>query len=170
MVSALGYSQTTIWRENFNSYANGTENGTGTGFASQLWTTTITGKVWVQGGRLEATNLGAEGIWQTNAINVFGFESVSFNMDVATQADTSQFEQGSLYFIEEYRIDGAATWTQFENASGDSSPADILQSNCTVNLPSTESTLMMRIRFYNTSNYEYYFIDNVAVEGRLPYC
>ena len=170
LFSGLGYSQTTIWSENFNSYANGTENGAGIGFAPQNWTTTITGKVWVQGGRLEATNLGAEGIWQTNAINIFGFESVSFNLDVATQADTSQFEQGADYFIGEYRLDGAATWTQFENASGDSSPADFLQSSYTVNLPTTGNTLEIRIRFYNSANNEYYYIDNVSVAGTLPYC
>lgn len=170
LVSGLGYSQTTIWSENFNSYPNGTENGAGIGFAPNLWTTTITGKVWVQGNRLEATNLGAEGIWQTNAINIFGFETVSFNLDVATQADTGQFEQGSDYFIGEYRIDGATTWTQFENASGDSSPSDLLQSNYTVNLPATGSTLEIRIRFYNTANNEYYYIDNINVQGSLPYC
>ncbi|ASV28994.1 PA14 domain-containing protein [Maribacter cobaltidurans] len=167
--SGLSFGQTTIWSENFNSYANGTENGAGSGFAPQNWTTTITGKVWVQGGRLEATNLGAEGVWQTNAINIFGFESVSFNLDVATQADTSQFEQGSDYFIGEYRIDGAA-WTQFENASGDSSPSDLLQPSYSINLPTTGSTLEIRIRFYNTANNEFYYIDNVAVQGTLPYC
>jgi|GEM_PF-1037959 len=169
LISAFGYSQTTIWNENFNSYANGTENGIGVGFASQNWTTTITGKVWVQGNRLEATNLAAEGIWQTNTINIFGFESVSFSLDVATQADASQFEQGTDYFIGEYRIDGAA-WVQFENASGDSSPSDLLQSSYTVNLPTTGSALEIRIRFYNTANNESYYIDNVKVEGILPYC
>ena len=170
LVSTLGYAQTTIWSENFNSYPNGAENGAGGGFAPQNWTTTITGKVWVQGGRIEATNLGAEGIWQTNTINIFGFESVSFNLNVATQADTSQFEQGSDYFIGEYRIDGAATWTQFENASGDSSPSDLLQPSYSVNLPTTGSTLEIRIRFYNTANNEFYYIDNVVVQGTLPYC
>jgi hypothetical protein len=165
----FGVSQTTIWNENF-TYANGTENGTGTGFAPTAWTTTITGGVWVQGNRLEATNLGTEGQWQTNPINIYGFTAVSFSMDVATQSDASQFEAGTDYFIGEYRIDGAATWTQFENASGDSSPSDPLQPSYTVNLPTTGSTLEIRVRFYNTANNEYYYIDNVSVQGTLPYC
>ncbi len=167
---SLGYSQTTIWSENFNSYANGTENGSGSGFAPKGWTTTLTGKVWVQGNRIEANNLGTEGQWQTNPINIYGFTSVSFSMDVATQADASQFEAGTDYFIGEYRIDGAASWTQFENASGDTSPNDPLQSSYTVNLPTTGSTLEIRVRFYNTASNEYYYIDNVAVQGTLPFC
>ncbi|MEW2920182.1 PA14 domain-containing protein [Muricauda sp. ANG21] len=168
--TCLSFSQTTIWSENFNSYANGTENGTASGPSATAWTTTLTGAVWVQSNRIEANNLGTEGIWQTNAINIYGYTSVSFSLDVATMAATNQFEAGTDYFIGEYRINGAASWTEFENASGDSSPSDPLNPSYTVNLPSTGSTLEIRIRFYNTANNETYYIDNVSVQGTLPFC
>ncbi|MCB0371516.1 MAG: hypothetical protein KDD31_00745 [Muricauda sp.] len=163
------FSQTTIWSENFNSYSNGTENGTATGPSSSNWTTTLTGDVWVQGSRIEANNLSSEGQWQTNPINIYGYTSVSFSLDVATQSNTSQFEQGQDYFIGEYRMDGGS-WTEFENASGDTSPNDPLNSSYTVSLPTTGSTLEIRIRFYNTANNEYYYIDNILVQGTLPLC
>lgn len=164
----LSFSQTTIWTENF-TYANGTENGTATGPSASGWTTTLTGDVWVQGNRLEANNLPSEGIWQTNPINIYGYESVNFSLDVATQADTSQFEQGTDYFVGEYRVDGGA-WIEFENASGDSNPSDPLNPSYTVNLATTGSTLEIRIRFFNTANNELYYVDNVSVQGTSGLC
>ncbi len=165
----LSFSQTTIWSENFDSYGNGTENGTATGPSSSGWTTTLTGDVWVQGNRLEANNLPSEGIWQTSSINIYGYQSVNFSLDVATQAQTQQFEAGTDYFIGEYRVDGGS-WIEFENASGDSNPSDPLNSSYTVNLPTTGSTLEIRIRFYNTAGNEYYYIDNIDVQGTLNLC
>ena len=167
----LSFSQTTIWSENFNSYPNGTENGTATGPSASGWTTTLTGDVWVQNSRIEANHLpsNTEGVWQTNSINIYGYDSVSFSLDVATQNDTSQFEAGTDYLIGEYRIDSGA-WVEFENASGDSNPSDPLDASYTVNLPSTGSTLQIRVHFYNTAGNEYYYIDNVLVQGTLNLC
>ena len=167
--SIESFAQTTIWSEDF-TYANGTENGAGTGASPANWTTTITGKVWVQGNRIEATNLRTEGIWSTNTIDISNYTGITFSLNVATQGDTSQFEQGTDYFIGEYRIDGAATWTEFENASGDSNPSDPLQPNYNITLPATGATLEIRVRFYNTANNEYYYIDDVLVEGTPSEC
>jgi len=164
----LSFSQTTIWSENF-TYGNGTENGTAAGPSTTGWTTTLTGDVWIQGNRLEANNLPSEGAWQTNPINIYGYQSVNFSFDLATQGDTSQFEEGTDYFIGEYRIDGGS-WVEFENASGDSNPSDPLDPSYTVNLASTGSTLEIRMRFFNTANNEFYYIDNVSVEGTLGFC
>ncbi|USD23999.1 PA14 domain-containing protein [Flagellimonas marinaquae] len=165
----FSFSQTTIWSENFDSYPNGTENGTATGPSSSGWTTTLTGDVWVQDNRIEANNLNAEGIWQTNPININGYESVNFSFDVATQTQTHQFEAGTDYFIGEYRVDGGS-WIEFENASGDSNPSDLLNPNYTVNLATSGSILEIRVRFYNTAGNEYYYIDNIVVEGTLNLC
>ncbi|SDQ26024.1 PA14 domain-containing protein [Flagellimonas zhangzhouensis] len=167
--TSLSYSQTTLWSEDFSSYANNTENGTASGSSASNWTTTLTGNVWVQGNRIEANNLGTEGIWQTNPINIYGYHTVNFSLDVATQSATNQFEAGSDYFIGEYRVDGGS-WIEFENASGDSNPSDPLDSSYTVNLPSTGNTLEIRIRFYNTASNEYYYIDNILVQGSTDFC
>ncbi|MDF0716841.1 PA14 domain-containing protein [Muricauda sp. 334s03] len=158
-----------IWSEDFNGYSNGTGNGTATGSSASDWDTSGSGNLEVQNNRIEANDLGTESTWQTDPINIYKYTDVSFSLDVDTQADTSQFEQGTDYFIGEYRIDGGS-WVQFENASGDSSPYDPLNSSYTVNLATTGSTLEIRVRFYNTASNEYYYIDNVAVQGTLDLC
>ncbi|WP_318343973.1 PA14 domain-containing protein [Flagellimonas baculiformis] len=163
------FSQTTIWSENFSGYADGTENGTASGPSASGWTTNRPGLLNVQSGRIRGRNLDAESTWQTNPINIYGYSSVSFSMDVAVN-NASNFEQGSDYFIGEYRIDGSGPWTQFENASGDSSPSDPLDPSYTVNLPTIGSTLQIRVRLFNNETNEQYFIDNVVVEGTLDLC
>ncbi len=167
--TSSSFSQTTLWSEDFNSYANGTENGTALGSSGSNWTTTLSNAVWVQENRIEANNLGTEGIWQTNSINIYGYQAVNFSLDVATQSATNQFEAGSDYFIGEYRVDGGL-WIEFENASGDSNPSDPLNSSYTVNLATTGNTLEIRIRFYNTASNEYYYLDNIIVQGTTNHC
>ena len=149
----LSFSQTTLWSENFNSYSNGTENGTASGPSSSDWTTNRPGRLYVQNNRLDGSNLDAVSTWQTDPINIYGYTSISFSLDAWVNS-ANNFEQGSDYFIGEYRIDGGS-WTQFENASGDSSPYDPLGPSYTVNLPSTGSTLEIRARMYNNSNNEH---------------
>ncbi|MEZ4810411.1 MAG: PA14 domain-containing protein [Allomuricauda sp.] len=165
----LTFSQTTIWSENFNSYADGTTNGTATGPSATTWTTNNSGRLDVRSGVIRGRNLDAESTWQTSSINIYGYTSVSFSMDVSVN-NASQFEMGTDYFIGEYRINGSGGWTQFENASGDSSPSDLLDPSYTVNLPTTGSTLEIRVRMYNDSTNEHYYIDNVLVQGTLPFC
>jgi len=162
------FSQTTIWSENFNGYSNGTENGTATGPAASDWTTNRPGRLTVENNVLRGRNLDAESTWQTDPINIYGYTAVSFSMDVSV-AQANRFEQGSDYFIGEYRVDGGS-WVQFENASGDSSPYDPLDPNYTINLPTTGSTLEIRVRMYNNQNNEIYYVDNVTVEGTLDLC
>lgn len=161
--------QTIIWSENFNTYPNGTENGTATGLANTGWTTTLPGEVWVQNSRLEANNTGGEGIWQTDVINIIGLNNIELTFSVATQGNTSLFEQGQDYFIGEYRVNNSASWTSFENASGDSNPNDPLDSAYTVSIPSGQ-TLEVRFRLFNTANDEFYFIDDISILADLPAC
>ncbi len=171
LISSVGlFGQTVFWSENFNTYADGSENGTASGAQATNWSTTLTGDVWVQGGRIEANNLGTEGIWLTDPIDISLYTGVNFSLDVATMSNTDQFEAGSDYFIGEYRIDGSGGWVQFENASGDGNPFDPLNSSYAVSLPTTGSTLEIRVRFYNTAGNEYYYIDNVQVEGSPSGC
>lgn len=162
------FSQTTIWSENFNSYADATENGTASGPSASSWTTNRPGRLDVRGGIVRGRDLDTESRWQTNPINIYGYTSVSFSLDAYVNI-ASNFEQGSDYFIGEYRVDGGS-WTQFENASGDSSPSDPLGPSYTVSLPSTGSTLEIRARMFNNSTNEHYFIDNVEIEGTLDLC
>lgn len=162
------HAQTTIWEEDFGSYSNGTTSGSGTGTSSSDWTTDLPGRLQVNGNRLQANNLRTEASFQTSSINIYGYESIELSLTVATMANSQQFELGQDYFIGEFRVDGGS-WFEFEYASGDTSPSDPLDPSYTVSVPEGNS-LEIRIRFYNTAGNEYYFVDNLQVQGNLPFC
>ncbi|MGB5318511.1 C-type lectin domain-containing protein [Eudoraea sp.] len=158
--------QDILWSEDFSSYSNGTFSGTGSGLSPVNWNSDLSGRVNVNNNRIRARNTDAEGIWSTDPIDITNYTGINFSLDVDTMADASQFEDGTDYFIGEYRVNGVA-WVQFENASGDTSPSDPLNTSYSVSVPSTGTTLELRIRFYNTANNEEYFIDNILVQGNL---
>src|SRR5690606_4598657 len=95
------YSQTTIWYEDFN-YPADTKSGTAEGPAASGWTTNSSSySLSVQNGMLRGTYLGSGGTWTTNPINIYGYTSVSFGMDIST---SGTFES-SDHIIGEYSID-----------------------------------------------------------------
>lgn len=111
--------------------------------------------------------MGSEGTWAVSPIDISGYGFISFSLDTWVN-NQSQMENGSDYFIGEYRLDGG-TWQQFVNASG--SASDPLDSSYTVNIPTSgNSTLEIRVRMDNNNNNEQYFIDNVMVEGVSGIC
>ncbi|NDV15636.1 hypothetical protein GO009_06315 [Muricauda sp. TY007] len=160
----LSFSQTTIWSESF-SYPDETSNGTATGPSNTNWSSNNPGRLRVIDNGLEGKNLGTESIFQTGPINIYGYTAVDFSMN-ATVFQANRFEN-SDYFIGEYRIDGGS-WVKFEDASGATS--DPLDTSYTVNLPSTGSTLEIRVRMYNDSGNERYYLDNLTVNGVLDLC
>lgn len=160
------FSQTTLWSENF-TYNNNTQNGTATGPSASSWTTNRGNSLSVRSNELRARNLGGEGTWQVNPIDILGYSFVSFRMETRVN-DPSQMENGSDYFIGEYRLDGGS-WQQFVNVSG--STSNPLNPTYTVNLPTSgDSSLEIRVRMDNDANSEQYFIDNVTVEGVADIC
>ncbi|MBA4745836.1 MAG: hypothetical protein H2058_11320 [Muricauda sp.] len=161
----LSFSQTTIWSESF-SYNNNTQSGTASGPSASDWTTNRGNRLSVRSNELRANNLDGEGVWQTDPINIYGYTEVSFSMAtwVNNGGDMDWWED---YFIGQYRLDGGS-WVEFVSVSGATS--DPLDTSYTVNLPSTGSTLEIRVRMYNDSGNEYYYIDDVIVEGNLDLC
>ncbi|WP_293296675.1 PA14 domain-containing protein [Allomuricauda sp.] len=163
----FSFSQTTIWSENFDSYSNNTQSGTATGPSSSNWTTDRGNNLSVRSNALRGRNVGSEGTWAVSPIDISGYGFISFSLDTWVN-NQSQMENGSDYFIGEYRLDGG-TWQQFVNASG--SASDPLDSSYTVNIPTSgNSTLEIRVRMDNNNNNEQYFIDNVMVEGVSGIC
>jgi len=161
------FSQTTIWSENFNSYGNGTENGTATGSSASNWTTNRGSRLATRNNALRGRNLDAEGIWQINTIDISGYDFIGFSMDTWVD-DPNDMENGSDYMIGEYRID-SGSWQQFVNASGSNS--DPLSSSYGFGFASAgNTTLEVRVRMDNNNNNEQYFIDNVTVEGISGIC
>tara|TARA_Y100001933_G_scaffold263505_3_gene325272 strand:- start:360 stop:3737 length:3378 start_codon:yes stop_codon:yes gene_type:complete len=163
----LSFAQTTIWSEDFDSYSNNTQSGTATGSSSSSWTTDRGNRLSVRNNTLRGRNLGSEGTWEVNPIDITGYDFISFSMDTWVN-NQNQMENGSDYFIGEYRIDGG-TWQEFVNASGSNS--DPLDSSYTVNLPTSgNSTLEIRVRMDNNQDNEQYFIDDVTVVGVSGIC
>lgn len=163
----FSFSQTTIWSENFDSYSNNTQSGTATGPSSSNWTTDRGNNLSVRSNALRGRNVGSEGTWAVSPIDISSYGFISFSLDTWVN-NQSQMENGSDYFIGEYRLDGG-TWQQFVNASG--SASDPLDSSYTVNIPTSgNSTLEIRVRMDNNNNNEQYFIDNVMVEGVSGIC
>ncbi|MCK0160754.1 PA14 domain-containing protein [Allomuricauda sp. F6463D] len=163
----LSFAQTTIWSENFDSYNNNTQSGTATGSSSTSWTTNQGNKLSVRNNALRGRNLGSEGTWEINSIDITGYDFISFSMDTRVN-NQNQMDNGSDYFIGEYRLDGGS-WQEFVDVSGSSS--DPLDSSYKVNLPTSgSSSLEIRVRMDNNNNNEQYFIDNVVVEGVSGIC
>ncbi|MFC4218779.1 PA14 domain-containing protein [Flagellimonas marina] len=162
----LSFSQTTLWSENF-TYDNNTSSGTATGASASGWTTNLGNRLSVRNNTLRGRNLDAEGTWATNPISISGYDFVSFSMDTWVD-DEDEMDNGSDYFIGQYRID-SGSWQEFVNVSG--SDSDPLDPSYTVNLPiSGNSTLEIRVRMLNHDNDEQYFIDNVLVTGVSGIC
>ncbi|THV58874.1 hypothetical protein EZV76_11460 [Flagellimonas alvinocaridis] len=160
------FSQTTLWSENF-SYGNGTENGTASGPSASDWTTNRGGRLSVRNNTLRGRNLDSQGTWQTDPIDITGYDFISFSMDTWVD-DEDEMDNGNDYFIGTYRVDGGS-WLQFVNVSG--SDSDPLDPSYTVNLSTTgNSTLEIRVQMLNHDNDEQYFIDDVEVVGYSGIC
>lgn len=156
------YSQTTIWYEDFNQ-GNNTRSGTAEGPSASDWSTNWNNNRFsVQSQRLRGTNLGSERRWETDPINIYGYIAVSFSMDISTSGG---FESDD-YIIGEYRIDSNG-WVQFGSVSG--SALNGLNLNYPANLSLNGRTIQIRLRMSNDNN-EYFYIDNVRVEGTLDLC
>src|SRR5690606_8596895 len=94
--------------------------------------------------------------------NIYGYTSVSFGMDIST---SGTFES-SDHIIGEYSIDGGS-WVEFGRVSDQA--LNGLNLNYSANLSLSGRTLQIRLRMYNNL-LEYFYIDNVRVEGTLDLC
>ncbi len=163
-LSFSGFSQTIIWQENFDSYANGIQNGNGTGTSTAAWSTndgdvdirTSSGSNKVIEGRNTDNN---NARWSTNQIDISGYTNVEFSLDVDYGGS---LDSGQDRFIIQYRIN-SGSWVTVENASGDNSPSEPIQSSYLVS-GIIGNNLQLRVTFDNTAGDEYYQIDNVLVQ------
>ncbi|MGI9546604.1 MAG: thrombospondin type 3 repeat-containing protein, partial [Flavobacteriaceae bacterium] len=164
-------AQTTIWSEDFNSYANGTITGAGTGTSPVNWNSQVGAAV--SGGLILASDtrnvagstLANPLIWVTNPMDITGYVNVTFSLDVGA-FNVANFEDGGGAqdnFTLTYRIDGGG-WITVISASG--SAAQPINPSYTI-AGLSGSTLEIRTSFHNTASNENYTIDNVLVQGTL---
>ena len=164
-------AQTTIWSEDFSSYANGTITGTGTGTSPVNWNSQFGASV--SAGLILASNtrnvagstLANPLIWVTDPIDINGYTNVTFSLNVGAFNVANFEDSGGAQdnFTLEYRID-AGSWTTVVNASG--SAAQPINPSYTI--PGLSgSTLEIRANFHNTAGNENYTIDDVLVQGTI---
>lgn len=167
--STLSYTQTTIWIEDFSSYANGVQSGAGTGTSTATWSTndgdvdiqTSSGNKVLRG--QDTDNTGA--YWTTNPITITGYSNVTFSLDANSGGG---LDSGTDVFRIQYRINGGS-YVEIENASGDTSPSDPIQTSYSISGLSG-NTIDFRITMYNTGGTEFYEIDNFLVVGTAVSC
>ncbi|HYD91131.1 MAG TPA: SprB repeat-containing protein, partial [Flavobacterium sp.] len=149
---------TTLYSENFNSYANGTTT-------SSLWTAqgiqsgnTVFS---VQAGQFQARNIGnsnpGAAVWTSSVINSSGHINYSLSVSLASSGTLNATDYIRVY----YKIDGGAE-TLFStngNLSGAFTSATATQNITNAN------NLQIVIRTYNNHSQEYYFFDNITVTG-----
>lgn len=173
LLSSAAAAQTTIWSEDFNSYADGTITGAGTGTSPVNWNSQAGAAV--TGGLILASNtrnvagstLANPLVWVTNTIDISPFVNVTFSVDVGAFNVANFEDSGGAQdnFTLEYRIDGGAgSWVTVVSASG--SAAQPINPSYTIS-GLGGSTLEIRATFHNTAGNENYTIDNVLVQGTL---
>ncbi len=160
------FSQTTIWEEDFSSYADGTTTGTGNP-AITSWTAdgVVTGRgIDVRTNQLQGRNTRWPNpdrtTWMIDASNPI--EITAFT-DVAISVNLSEAGalEGGDYIQVQYSLDGGA-WTNFTTNG-------YLANDFTSAVASVSglsgSELRIQIIMYNNADDEYYYADNILVTG-----
>jgi len=170
LVSGFGFSQTTIYSEDFTG-----QNGKGavgpvptTDLVGVDWTIDISSTTlsassdWfrVQSELFEARDIDGIGIWLSPIINISAYTNVGFSLDAGERGTM----EGSDIFITEYRIDAGA-WTQAgSNGSlNDDFTSAVVSQSATL----LGNDLEIRVRMNNGAGSEYHELDNILVEGDL---
>lgn len=160
LVLTLSYSsslvsQTTIWADDFNSYANNVVTGTGTGTAPADWDSG--NNVRINNSRIETRNASSNGYWRTQPINVTGFTAMELRF--STNANNVE---GNDRFSFRYRLDGGS-WIL--------AVAPVLNPNTSYSFSIPEaSTLEMEALFTTNQNNDRYRLDDIVLEGMAPAC
>lgn len=184
----------TVWEENFNDPAidqkGATGSGGGVGAVIDMagitkWSiNTLAGDAnlsastdWfrVDGGVFEARDVDADSIWETESIDITGFNGVSFELDAIESGDLEGTGGGvnQDYLDVFYSLDGGA-FTQIPNWNtlGDATHTltgdlpnddDWVSTTISQNIPSGHTSLKIRVTIMNSAGTEYIQIDNVKV-------
>lgn len=95
------FAQTTIWTDNFNSYADIVVTGTGKGIAPAGWNSG--NNVRINSSQIETGDANSNGYWRTQPINVTGFTAMELSFNTSTNSI-----EASDQFSFRYRLDGGS--------------------------------------------------------------
>ncbi|OYT12672.1 MAG: hypothetical protein B6I19_09145 [Bacteroidetes bacterium 4572_114] len=160
VVSLQGFSQVTIWLEDF-SYPNGTIQGSGT---PPKWTRDISACTLtppnndyfeVRSNRMEGRDLDGEAVWTSETIDISSYTDVSISTDVSEGGTMEPDDYIRFY----YKLDGGAETLFAVNGdiSNDFPPLVASQSGLNAN------SLVIVVRVYNNGGGERHRFDNMLV-------
>ncbi|MEN7551109.1 choice-of-anchor L domain-containing protein [Rapidithrix thailandica] len=153
-LSFSAFGQTTIWLEDFNLPNYSTSDNGATAWSS----TQPSGADWwiVWSSEYYGKDLDGEATWTSEQIDISTYTDVSISIDMRESGTL----ESSDYIRAYYSIDGGGE-VLFGAESDDFTSTTFSAANLNGN------TLRIIIRARNDSNNEYYYFDNVRVEGTL---
>ena len=159
-------AQTTIWQEDFN-YEDGIASGTGTPSGITSWTADGYDRnengIAVKDKKLTARRSanGNRYRWQTSSIDISGYTNVSISVDISGEGPM----ESSDYVIILYKLDNGS-WQTFDSNGSltNNNWSSVVASQAGL----VGSSLFLRFDMYNSADNEYYYADNILVQGTPP--
>ena len=163
LLTNLSFSQTTIWEEDFSTYADETIVGT-----ANRWTLATTAGInllpgsnnhfWTVSNALEARNtLGLEQVFTTESIDISAYSNISISVDVFEQGNNTNTDYVDVYYI----LDGGTETLFSTNGQNNANYTSQIAQQTGLN----GSTLQIVIRASNNANGKRHSFDNIAVRG-----
>jgi len=149
-----GISQTTIWTEDF-TYPNGTVQGSGSPPKWTINTIPAADKWEVRNNKIEAKNIGSEGIWTSENLDISSISEVTVSVELSQKGKMQAEDYIGVYYI----LDGEPE-TEFDFNGyliGDFNTATASQTGLSGN------SLVLVIRLFNNNKKESHFFDNIKV-------
>ena len=151
----------TIWSEDFDSYADGTTNGT-----AGKWSVDISGcdpfgtgdHFEVRNNRMQGRDLDGEAVWTSESISISGEDSISISADCSDNATGLEVSDHIQFY---YKLDDGSE-TLFET-NGDN--FDDFGNVTAIQTGLTGSTLQLVVRVENGADAEIISFDNVVVSS-----
>ena len=148
-------AQTTVWEDNFNSYDNRDDSGTGTGFSPVDWSSW--NDVEIRNDKIETRDENEDGYWRTDPINITGFT----NLDLSFDTSNDNLRNSDRFSVR-YRLDGGSWVTLVPRIR-------YPNSNYSFPIPPA-STLQIEMLFDTNDEDSRYRLDNIELQGELPPC
>ncbi len=149
-----------IWEETFDSYTDGTTNGTAGTWSVDVSACSFDGDdhFEVRSGQMQGNDLDGEAVWTTETIDISGQGTVSISVSVS---DGGGGLEGSDYIRLYYKLDGGAETLFSTNGDNSGNFGNLTASQTGL----TGASLQLIVKVVNGANTEFIAFDNVQVEN-----
>jgi hypothetical protein len=163
-VTAGSGAPATFWLENFNGLSNGAtydEDAT-----AWMALTSGGGTYSVQNNEFKTAFSGqAEGVWNSQVINIAGKSNVTFSVDLRSEATTNNAFETLDYIRVYYKLNGGEEILVYEDLAGIGSTTTGTAAATFTSAALNGSTLQVIIKTNNSADNERYYFDNIKLTG-----